>query len=64
MKLLRNDKEADKKSGRVFAKISHNIPWAAFNEVISQIKTYGNLINLIIIALNYVSNFGLDMLVF
>jgi len=64
MKALRNDKEIDKLNARQFAKISHSCPWAVLNEALIQLKTYNNLIPVIISAMNYSSFLTLDLLVF
>jgi len=64
MKALRNDKEIDKLNARQFAKISHSCPWAVLNEALIQLKTYNNLIPVIISAMSYSSFLTLDLLVF
>ena len=64
MKIVRNDKEVDKLNARQFAKISHSCPWGVLNEAQVSIKTFNNLIPVIITAMNYSSQLTLDLIVF
>ena len=64
MKIVRNDKEVDKLNARQFARISHCCPWGVLNEALIQLKTFNNLIPVIITAMNYSSMLTLDLIVF
>jgi len=64
LKTVSTDKKIDKINARIFAKLTHNCPIVVFYYVLQQLKSFRNLIPVIIASLNYCSKFSLDVITF
>lgn len=62
LKRVANDKKNSKHVGRVLAKAAHSNPLVVFRVILSQVESYGNMIQPIVESLGFLSPLALDVL--
>lgn len=62
LKRVANDKKNSKHVGRALAKVAHSNPLVVFRVILSQVESYGNMIQPIVESLGFVSPLALDVL--